>query len=270
MRAVVVMATMALAACRSHVVSPVVDLDEMASCGKERWSVKVASDDDASAIDARRAQRTSVVAMRALSTSQHGGARNRPVETTIYEIRGAHLLRMHDEADGDIHTVIADGKATMIVEAPSPSCMRGSRFAGAAAGVRLALSKARPGSVVSVAGVGFWDFVHGQDGHAPNGIELHPLLGVCIGYCDPLATMSGSATGAALDSYRGGRGAGDLGLDVASEIRVSRLKPLQGGADLAPPVELGDHGGEVAGEIDGGAHAGDSSTSQEGEQWHRR
>jgi len=33
-----------------------------------------------------------------------------------------------------------------------------------------------------VTGVAFFDFLHGQTGVAPNGIELHPILGFrCLG-----------------------------------------------------------------------------------------
>jgi hypothetical protein len=31
---------------------------------------------------------------------------------------------------------------------------------------------------VRVTGVGFFDKIHGQTGAAPNGIELHPVLGI--------------------------------------------------------------------------------------------
>lgn len=37
-------------------------------------------------------------------------------------------------------------------------------------------SEARP--LVWITGVGFFDYVHGQRGVAPNGIELHPVLDV--------------------------------------------------------------------------------------------
>jgi len=37
-------------------------------------------------------------------------------------------------------------------------------------------SEAQP--LVRVTGVGFFDYVHGQSGVAPNGIELHPVLDV--------------------------------------------------------------------------------------------
>jgi hypothetical protein len=33
----------------------------------------------------------------------------------------------------------------------------------------------------SIVGVGFFDVIHGQRGVAPNGIELHPVLGICFG-----------------------------------------------------------------------------------------
>jgi len=39
-------------------------------------------------------------------------------------------------------------------------------------------SKARP--LVRITGVGFFDYIHGQHGVAPNGIELHPVLGVAF------------------------------------------------------------------------------------------
>jgi hypothetical protein len=36
---------------------------------------------------------------------------------------------------------------------------------------------ARPCARARVTGVAFFDFLHGQTGVAPNGIELHPVLG---------------------------------------------------------------------------------------------
>src|SRR6059036_1361944 len=35
-------------------------------------------------------------------------------------------------------------------------------------------------SALTVTGVGFFDFLHGQTGVAPNGIELHPVLGFAL------------------------------------------------------------------------------------------
>lgn len=93
------------------------------------------------------------------------------------------------EDDSDYHLVISDPKTggTMIVELIHPDCVAegGSNprplflharqaFAAAcgtpATGFRGANGSAR------VTGVGFFDFIHGQTGVAPNGIELHPVL----------------------------------------------------------------------------------------------
>jgi len=46
-----------------------------------------------------------------------------------------------------------------------------------------------------VTGVGFFDFLHGQTGVAPNGIELHPLLDISFGASVRAAcNTSGAAT----------------------------------------------------------------------------
>jgi hypothetical protein len=97
--------------------------------------------------------------------------------------------RARIEGDGDIHLIIAAPKhphRTMIVEFPKRSCVaspfkrkaiaRGRRRfihnCGSMSGAWAHLK----GSV-DVTGIGFWDSVHGQEGVAPNGIELHPVLG---------------------------------------------------------------------------------------------
>ena len=63
----------------------------------------------------------------------------------------------------------------MIAEAPDPACAPGAlplrRLQIAA--VRRAVRLCR----AVVVGVAFFDFLHGQTGVAPNGIELHPILG---------------------------------------------------------------------------------------------
>jgi hypothetical protein len=33
---------------------------------------------------------------------------------------------------------------------------------------------------VHVTGIGFFDFIHGQTGVAPNGVELHPVLSISL------------------------------------------------------------------------------------------
>ena len=39
-------------------------------------------------------------------------------------------------------------------------------------------AKKAPNVPVTVTGVAFFDILHGQEGVAPNGIELHPILAI--------------------------------------------------------------------------------------------
>ena len=96
------------------------------------------------------------------------------------------------DADQDYHLVIADPadpRVTMIVESPDPKCASGSQFLDNITFVRATLDRtlahqqtfvetlrSEPNMPVTVTGVAFFDTLHGQEGVAPNGIELHPVL----------------------------------------------------------------------------------------------
>jgi hypothetical protein len=83
------------------------------------------------------------------------------------------LVRLED--DSDFHLVIYQGRRHMIAETPARFCtaratpLRRRQMAAARRRVRLC-ARAR------VVGIAFFDFLHGQTGVAPNGIELHPVL----------------------------------------------------------------------------------------------
>jgi hypothetical protein len=115
-------------------------------------------------------------------------ARADPVEVTVYRVE-ARLLWLFAEQDHDYHLVLAslrDTTITLIGEVPDPGCAGScaSGFAAVYAQVRQKLmdhldsrqTEARP--LVRITGVGFFDYLHGQRGAAPNGIELHPVLDV--------------------------------------------------------------------------------------------
>src|SRR5439155_22709403 len=97
-----------------------------------------------------------------------------PFERHVFRITAAVTIVRH-EADDDLHLLLSDGQRTMIAESPAPSCTGGAtrtrrlQMASARASVRVC-SEAR------LSGVAFFDFLHGQTGVAPNGIELHPVL----------------------------------------------------------------------------------------------
>jgi len=159
------------------------------SCGVERWAVKTLSDPDRERVQLHPVN-TTVEALVALKRPAGLSATGRAdrTELTVYRVE-ARLLSLFTEADGDYHLVLAspyDATITMIAEVPDPGCAGAcaSGFAGVYAKVRQKLldylnssqSVARP--LVRISGVGFFDYIHGQRGVAPNGIELHPVLDV--------------------------------------------------------------------------------------------
>ena len=159
-------------------------------CGVERWAVKTLSDPDRERVRLQDTVSTTVDSLVGLVRPPilSGIARSDPVETTVYRVE-ARLLALFGEADGDYHLVLAsprDPTITMIAEVPDPGCAGAcaSGYAETYAKVRQKLldflnspqSEARP--LVRITGIGFFDYIHGQRGVAPNGIELHPLLDV--------------------------------------------------------------------------------------------
>jgi hypothetical protein len=77
----------------------------------------------------------------------------------------------------------------MIIEAAPPFCTdTTSPWRKQITAVRKTVDEEVPNAIlgwrretVSVAGVGYFDSLHGQMGVAPNGIELHPILAMCWG-----------------------------------------------------------------------------------------
>jgi len=87
----------------------------------------------------------------------------------------ARVTFVREEADSDYHFILQEGGYHMIAETPAPYCDRGAKplyHREMATARRAAKTCAR----ARVIGVAFFDFDHGQDGVAPNAIELHPLL----------------------------------------------------------------------------------------------
>jgi len=162
------------------------------SCGVERWSVKTGTDADAGSINLQSTTATTIASLDAIPAPATLPANNRvkPTETTVYRF-GATLTQYKLEADSDYHLVLADGSGhTMIGEIPDPACV------GSSSPLLSSIQKSRAefdakytatGSFqtanvpVTLTGVGFFDYAHGQTGVAPNAIELHALLDVQFG-----------------------------------------------------------------------------------------
>ena len=162
------------------------------SCGVERWSVKTGTDADAGLINLQSTTPSTIALLDALAAPGSLPANNRvqPTETTVFQLH-ATLVEYKLEADSDYHLVLTDGSGhTMIAEIPDPSCV------GPGSPLLSSIQKSRAefdakytatGSFqtanvpVTVTGVGFFDFLHGQTGVAPNGIELHAVLDLQFG-----------------------------------------------------------------------------------------
>jgi hypothetical protein len=164
------------------------------SCGGKRWPVKTLADPAGPGLRLDRVQATTIEALRRLPARPGGeSSRGDTVERTVYRVAARLVAAKVIEDDSDIHLVIADPKTDgpMIAELPAFGCT-----VGATRQARLLMQRARvaflnacgdPGtgayaeygrtSRATVTGLGFFDFLHGQRGVAPNAIELHPVIG---------------------------------------------------------------------------------------------
>jgi hypothetical protein len=160
-----------------------------AQCGVERWSVKTGTDPDAGLVNLNSSSNTTIVALRAPAAPNPIPANNRvaPWETTQW-VLNATLTQYKLESDSDYHLVLSDASGnTMIAEIPSPTCVgAGSPFFAGIQNARAefdakftATTSFQTANIpVQIKGVGMFDFLHGQTGVAPNGIELHPVLDI--------------------------------------------------------------------------------------------
>jgi hypothetical protein len=163
-----------------------------ATCGVWRWPVKTLSDPARTKVDFNPIG-TQVKFLRSrarpgipIGTNTPGVSRT---EFHTWQVR-ARPIQAKVEDDGDIHLVISVPGApskTMIVEFPKKTCVASpfKRFRMSHArqqflsncGAVSSSSWLKLAGAVTITGVGFWDEKHGQTGIAPNGIELHPVLG---------------------------------------------------------------------------------------------
>jgi hypothetical protein len=160
-----------------------------AQCGGERWSVKIGSDPDAGLVNLSNPTPTTLATLTALAAPNPipDNKRVQPIETTLWVV-SATLKQYQKQADSDYHLLLIDGAGhQMIAEISSPNCVApGSPFAAGVARARaqfdakfVASSALKTANVpVQITGVGFFDYLAGQTGVAPNGIELHPIVDI--------------------------------------------------------------------------------------------
>jgi hypothetical protein len=171
-------------------------LTATAQCGKERWNVKTLSDKDTLKVDFTHVIKTTVntqsILPKPLKIPKNMPRQN--TECNVYSI-DCYIIEYKKESDKDIHIVLRDLKtnATMVAEIPSPKCpevqntSRYKKFDELYSwftynvGKPTSKFKTLPRPLkVRITGVGFYDFIHGQHGMAPNGREIHPVLSIKI------------------------------------------------------------------------------------------
>src|SRR6185295_13891590 len=157
-----------------------------------RWTVKTGTDPQAPLVALSSYVSSTIYnfhqSVRPASLPSNGRVATR--ETTQYRL-SATLTKYVRETDSDYHLVIVDSAGrTMIVELPASNCVgAGSPFGPGISHARsqfdarftATTSMKTTSTPVTVKGVGFWDFLHGQTGVAPNGIEIHPVLDITFG-----------------------------------------------------------------------------------------
>ncbi|HEY1497918.1 MAG TPA: choice-of-anchor X domain-containing protein, partial [Candidatus Solibacter sp.] len=229
------------------------------TCGVERWSVKVGTDPDAGLVNLINPVRTTISALRAIPAPADPpgpplNARVQPTEITAFVVNG--IISLYKlETDVDYHIVLKDlAGNTIVTEIPSPACDGStSPFDAAVAAVRAkfdarftATDTFQTANVpVQMRGVGFFDFIHGQTGVAPNGIELHPILdiafttasttlltatpnpalaGQSVTFTATVTSAGGTATGS-VNFYDGANlfGVGTLGVGGQATLTTSAL-----------------------------------------------
>ncbi|PZR63804.1 MAG: hypothetical protein DLM53_03325 [Candidatus Eremiobacter antarcticus] len=173
-----------------HVVAPHAASAVSGVCGGYRWPVKIAADAGAANIN-NSPQDTTVSQLDAMRPSAVlPSAARVPAETAVYRLSNVTLTSMYVEHDRDYHLIVKDSSgASTTLESPDASCARASAFANQIAAVRNYLSShfavsgtIHPNVPLSATGIAFFD--PGGSG----GLELHPLLSVCVGQdCSPSA-----------------------------------------------------------------------------------
>jgi len=160
-------------------------------CGRARWQQKTLTDPAAQTVNLSPLDSTveDLIALPA-PKSWTPDLPRQVTEFRAYRVP-AVLVAFKLEPDSDIHLVLrGTSGATMIAEIPDPRCAHGSVVLPQLAQVRKAFLQRfgaperfrwrRPlhGAVVVVTGILLFDDAHGQRGVAPNGVELHPVIGL--------------------------------------------------------------------------------------------
>ncbi len=183
----------------------------IAQCTGERWNIKTGIDADAALVNLNNVNSTSIDTLVSIQKPVTLPDNNRlqPAEITTWTLN-ATLIKYVKSYDADYHIVFQNQAGrTMIGEIPDPGCVStSSPFRMGIVHARAqfdamftATSSFKTTSVpVVITGVGFFDYNEGQEGIAPNGIELHPIIDIAFGPTFSLSSSTSSITAVQGDS----------------------------------------------------------------------
>lgn len=199
----------------------------LAQCGVERWSVKTGTDQDAGLVNLSSPTNTTISSLSSIAapSTLPDNQRVQPTETTVW-VLNATLKKFVLAYDSDYHMVLTDSAGrTMIAEIPSPSCVGpGSPLAAGIAHARAQFDAVFTPTTgfqtvdipVQITGVGFFDYLEGQEGLAPNGIELHPIIDIIF---NPYFSLSSSAS--SMTVSQGGTGTSTITSTLSGSFNSS-------------------------------------------------
>jgi hypothetical protein len=172
-------------------------------CGTERWNIKTGTDSQAGQIAVGHPQASTIGTLGAIAAPHTPTTRVSPTEMTEFTLKNVTVKAVKLESDSDYHLVLTDSTgATMVAEIPAPNCVgAASPWATQIAAARRVIDAqfGHAGAfTATLAGIGFFDNPHGQTGDAPNSIELHPTIAICIGQDCSLGQADAGATDAGL------------------------------------------------------------------------
>jgi hypothetical protein len=158
------------------------------ACSTENAGLKTLSDPQRDLVRLRPRLTTIAAINRLRPPARTPTTRTTAFQRQVWGVR-AQIVEYKLEQDGDVALVLYDGKSSYLTAAmPGPGCLtaktRARREIERARGLFEGLcGPARPswrplGAVVRIDGVGYWDFPRGQNGHARNYAELHPVTKV--------------------------------------------------------------------------------------------
>ena len=161
-------------------------------CGaEERWPIKVLIDPAHDSINFNKPIATTVAQLRNIPPESKVISNKIPrlaTEKKFFVLQHVRIMLVKSEDDDDFHLVIKDAasqddKETMIAEVPYFDCgdAKSSGYADLYKNARntvLTFQKQFKTKTFTIKGVGFFDFNHRQTGHAPNNLEIHPVLSI--------------------------------------------------------------------------------------------